>query len=179
MLAGCAEHCEVAGHRRADASIGSMERPRLAWMAAAGSAFGVLLVLSVGGAARGCRASGQVGELDRRVGRIEVSLGIGDGGAVPSADSPVPGADGGAAPQADDVTPECAVAKIAAYHAWQDALTKAKALAGPAQAAFDPQLFVRTRDAVKAVKDDPKNEVIARARAASDKALATCGDDVE
>ena len=35
------------------------------------------------------------------------------------------------------------------------------------------------RDAVKAVKDDTKNDVIFRARAASDRAFSACGDDVE
>ena len=186
-----------------------MEGPWLTWMAAGGSAAGVLLVVSIAAAARGCRTSGQVGDLDRRVARIESALGIADGGAaVASADAPVEGTDGGAAQGSDDVSPACAVAKIAAYHAWQDALTKAKSLAAPAQAScadlwsdkkkqicyYVASAGVRTtqaardtvvnggpaaRDAVKAVKDDTKNDVIFRARAASDRAFSACGDDVE
>src|SRR5579863_5934136 len=100
--------------------------PRIVWMAGGGAVIGIVLVASVGSAARGCRTSGQVGELDQRVARIEGALGMGDAGAIPSADLPAAG-DGGAGASAD-VTPECAVAKVAAYHAWQDALTKAKAL---------------------------------------------------
>ena len=178
-------------------------------MAAGGAGAGVLLVVAIVGAVRGCRTTGQVGDLDRRVARIESSLGIGDGGAaVASADTPGEGTDGGAAQASDDVTPACAVAKIGAYHAWQDALTKAKALAAPAQAAcadlwsdkkkhicyYVASGGVRTtlaardtvinggpaaRDAVRSVKDDPKNDVIVRARAASDRAFSSCGDDVE
>ncbi len=33
------------------------------------------------------------------------------------------------------------------------------------------------REAVKAVKDDPKNEAIAAARTASEAAFATCADE--
>ncbi len=186
-----------------------MDKPGLMWMAAGGSAVGVLLVVSIAGAARGCSTSGQVGDLDRRVGRIESALGIGDAGpAIVSADTPGEGTDGGAAQASDDVSPACAVAKIAAYHAWQDTLAKAKSLAAPAQAAcadlwsdkkkqncyYLASAGVRTtqaardtvvnggpaaRDAVKAVKDDARNDVIVRARAASDRAFAACGDDVE
>jgi hypothetical protein len=130
-----------------------------------------------------------------------------DSGSVPSADSPPP-TDAGVAAQLDDVSPECAIAKIAAYHAWQDALTRAKSLAAPAQAAcadlwsdkrkqscyYMASAEIRTsqaardtvvnggpaaRDAVKTVKDDAKNEAIARARTASDRAFGACGDDVE
>ena len=199
---------ELAGAPCLPATILAMDRPRLVWMAAGGSVAGVLLVVSIGGAARGCRASGHADDLDRRVARIEGALGMGDAGSgVASADAPGEGTDGGAT-GSDDVSPACAVAKIAAYHAWQDALTKAKSLAAPAQGAcadlwsdrkkqncyYVASAGVRTtqaardavvnggaaaRDAVKAVKDDPRNSVIARARAASDRAFSVCGDDAE
>jgi hypothetical protein len=182
----------------------------MTWMAAGGAVLGVLLVVTFGSAARGCRTGGRVVDLEQRVGRIENALGIGDAGAVPSADTP-PAADGGVAAAAaatgEDTPPECAVARIAAYHAWQDALAKAKSLAGPAQAAcadlwsdkkkqacyYVASAEIRTtqaardsvitggpaaHDAVKNVKDDPKNDVIARARASSDKAFTACGDDI-
>lgn len=180
----------------------------MAWIAAAGGVvLGLLLVVSIGGAARGCRANARVGALEQRVGRVETALGIGDAGpTVASADTPSADVDAGMAASAEHDSPECAVAKVAAYHAWQDALTKAKALAAPAQAAcadswsekkrqvcyWVASAGVRTaqaardsvitggpaaRDAVKNVKDDPKNDVLARARAASDKAFQVCGDD--
>ena len=107
---------------------------------------------------------------------------------------------------ADDRTGPCAVARIAGYQAWQEALAKAKVNAGPAeaacadfrsdkkkqacyyaamaetratQAARDASIAggAAAREAVKAVKDDPKNEAIARARAASEAAFAACGED--
>ncbi len=187
-----------------------MDRPGLVGLATGGTAVGVLLVVSVAGAARGCSTSGHVGDLDRRVARIEGALGIGDAGpAIPSVDTPGDVVTDGGAPQAsDDVSPACAVAKIAAYHAWQDALTKARSLASPAQAAcadlwsdrkkqncyYAASAGVRAmqaardtvvsggpaaRDAVKTVKDDPRNDGIVRARAASDRASAACGDEVE
>jgi hypothetical protein len=181
----------------------------MTWMAASGAVLGVLLVATFGGVARSCRTSGRVGDLEQRVGRIENALGIGDAGAfVPSADTPAAATDGGVAATApvEETTPECAVAKVAAYHAWQDALAKAKTLAGPAQAAcaelwsdkkkqgcyYVASAEIRStqaardnvitggpaaRDAVKNVKDDAKNEGIARAHAASDKAFTACGDD--
>jgi len=174
--------------------------------AAGGVVLGLLLVVSIGGAARGCRASARVGALEKRVGRVETALGLGDAGAVASADAPSADVDAGMAASAEHDSPECAVAKVAAYHAWQDALTKAKALAAPAQAAcadswsekkrqvcyWVAAAGVRTaqaardsvitggpaaRDAVKNVKDDPKNDALARARAASEKAFQVCGDD--
>jgi hypothetical protein len=185
-----------------------MPTSRMTWLAAGGAVAGILLVVAFGSAARGCRTTGRVGALEQRVGRIETALGIGDAGALPSADTPAPtAADGGmAATAAEDTPPECAVAKVTAYHAWQDALAKAKALAGPAQAAcadmwsdkkkqacyYVASSEIRAtqaardsvitggpaaRDAVKNVKDDAKNDVIARARAASEKAFAACGDD--
>jgi hypothetical protein len=176
-------------------------------MAAGGAVLGVLLAVTIGATARGCRTSGQLVELEQRVGHMEAVLGMGDAG-VPSADTPVAGSDtdAGVAAAQEDTPPECAVAKVAAYHAWQDALAKAKTLAGSAQAACADMWSEKkrqacyyvasgeiratqaardsvitggpaARDAVKAVKDDPKNDVIARARAASDRAFTVCGDD--
>ena len=134
--------------------------------------------------------------------RVEGALGLGDGEAPPSADLPPVGA---AAP-AEETNAACAVAKVAAYQAWQDALTRAKALAAPAQAScadawgdrkrqacyYAASAGVRTtqaardavipgdgaaREAVKNVKDDARNEAIARARAASDRAFADCHEE--
>jgi hypothetical protein len=185
-----------------------MQRIRLTWILVAGATLGVLFALSIGGAVRGCHANRQVGDLDQRVGRLELALGMSDSGAAPSAEPAAPTVDGGEGQTSDTPTPECAVAKIVAYHAWQDAMTKAKALAAPGQAAcadiwsdkkkqvcyYAASQAVRTtqaardavinggpaaREAVKNVKDDPKNEGIARARAASDKAFSACGDDLD
>jgi hypothetical protein len=115
-------------------------------------------------------------------------------------------ADGAAIPSADDTTSApCALAKIAAYQAWQEALTKAKTLAAPAEAncagmwsdqrkqacyhaAMAPVRAAQgardsviaggapAREAVKGVKDDAKNEAVARARASSEAAFAACGE---
>jgi serine/threonine protein kinase len=100
----------------------------------------------------------------------------------------------------------CALAKIGSYQVWQEAFAKAKTNAGPAeaacaemwsesrkqacyraatvqvrgtQAARDAAIAGggRAREAVAAVKDDAKNEAIARARAASQAAFAACGDE--
>jgi serine/threonine protein kinase len=100
----------------------------------------------------------------------------------------------------------CALAKIASYQVWQEAFAKAKTNAGPAEAACADMwsesrkqacyraatVQVRgtqtardavitggghAREAVAAVKDDTKNEAIARARAASQTAFAACGDE--
>jgi hypothetical protein len=100
----------------------------------------------------------------------------------------------------------CALAKIASYQVWQEAFAKAKTNAGPAEAACadmwsesKKQACYRAattqvrgtqaardaviaggghaREAVAAVKDDAKNEAIARARAASQAAFAACGDE--
>jgi hypothetical protein len=100
----------------------------------------------------------------------------------------------------------CAIAKVASYQAWQEALTKAKANATSAEAACASMwsesrkqgcYYVATstvratqaardtvigggqgaRDAVKNVKDDPKNDAIGRARTASEAAFAACEDD--
>ncbi len=104
-----------------------------------------------------------------------------------------------------DASAECAIAKIVAYQAWQDALTRAKALAAPAQAACagkwgDEKKQIcyhaaaatiratqaardsiigggsAAHDAVKGVKEDGKNEAIGPARTASERAFAACGE---
>jgi hypothetical protein len=111
-----------------------------------------------------------------------------------------------AAVSADDRSAPCALAKVSSYQAWQEALVKAKANAGGAEAACSPiwsdsrkqacyyaaMSGIRTtqaardtviaggapaRDAVKNVKDDPKNDAIARARTASETTFAACEDD--
>jgi hypothetical protein len=146
-----------------------------------------------------------VEHLDQRVARIEGALGMADAEALPSADTP-PAGDAGAAVATEETNALCAVAKVAAYQAWQEAWTKAKALAAPAQAAcadkwgehtrqacyYVASSGIRTtqaardavivgdgaaREAVKNVKDDPRNDAIARARAASERAFAECHDE--
>jgi hypothetical protein len=111
----------------------------------------------------------------------------------------------GVTASADDGSGPCAVARVASYQAWNDALTRAKVSAGPAEAACGDlwnekkkQACYHTamaeiratqtardavigggaaaREAVKGVKDDPKNDAIARARTASEAAFTTCGD---
>jgi hypothetical protein len=168
-------------------------------VAAAGAVLGVIIVgLSV----RGCRESRQAG-LEQRVARIEDLLGLLDAGPIFSGDaSPVP-----TPPvSADDRTVSCAVAKVAAYKEWTEAIAKAKVNAGPSQAACSDEwsdrrkqacyyaatATVRTsqtardalmtggaaaRDAVKNVKDDPKNDALARARASADAVFAACDED--
>jgi hypothetical protein len=103
----------------------------------------------------------------------------------------------------EDHSAACALARVAAYEAWQDALSAAKANAGPAeaacadfrsdkkkqacfyqasaearstQAARDNLIAAGTaaRDAVHAVKDNAKNPAIARARVASEAAFTAC-----
>jgi hypothetical protein len=185
--------------------------PRLAWVAAGGGAGGVLLIVMLGGAARGCRASGRVDELEQRLAHVETALGISDAGVITSVDpAPIETAPAGGATAATivatvDASPECAVAKIAAYQAWQDAYARAKALAAPAQASCagmwsdqkkqicyhaasaGPRAAQAVRDsviaggaaahdAVNGVKDDAKNEALAPARAASQRAFAACGE---
>jgi hypothetical protein len=178
--------------------------PRLVWVAAACAAGGVLLVVTVGSAVRGCRASGRLDLLEQRVAHVETALGMSDGGMMLSADTAPLQIDAGAIATADS-PPECAVAKVAAYQAWQDAFARAKVLAAPAQAACagrwgdekkqacyhaasaGPRSAQAARDsviaggsaardAVKSVKDDAKNESIAPARAASEHAFAACGE---
>jgi serine/threonine-protein kinase len=161
--------------------------------------------LVVGLVARGCRA--RQPNLEERVARIEDMLGLADAGAAPPPSVATASADGAVlAVSADEHSAPCAIAKIAGYQAWQDALSKAKLNARPAEAAcadiwnekrkqgcfYAAMAETRTtqaardaiiaggaaaRDAVKAVKDDPKNDAIAAARTASEVAFSTCGDD--
>ena len=98
------------------------------------------------------------------------------------------------------------MAKVAAYGAWQEAIAKAKVNAGPAEAAcadawsdkrkqacyYAATATIRTsqaardalmiggsaaREAIKGVKDDPKNDALPRARAAADAVFAACDED--
>jgi hypothetical protein len=176
---------------------------RLAAIAAGGAVAGIALVAL---AARGCRAS-RAGDLEQRVERIEDLLGLVDAGRSVAQASSVAAEAAGAAPvSADDRAAECAIAKVAAYKAWHEALQKAKALATAAetqctdawsdrrkqacyyaataevraaQSARDAVMLgpSAAREAVKGVKDDPKNDAIAAARAASDKLAPSCPDD--
>ena len=163
---------------------------------------GILALLVVALAVRGCR----VGDLERRVTRIEDMLGIEEAGAPAASAATQDIANRDAAGASADRSAPCAVAKVASYLAWQEALVKAKAGAGSAEAAcasiwsesrrqgcyYTATSNIRAtqaardtviagggaaRDAVKNVKDDPKNDAIPRARSASDTAFATCEDD--
>ena len=181
-------------------------------------------VLGVGAAmltAHGCRGGDRVGGLEERVAHIEGLLGIegpGPGSGAPLAPSAASAAASAAstrgAPTARDASTfaidyrsaPCAIAKVASYQAWQDAVAKAKANATSAEAACSSMwsetrkqgcYYVATstvratqaardaviaggqnaRDAVKNVKDDPKNDAIARARTASETAFLACDED--
>jgi hypothetical protein len=178
--------------------------PRLTWIAIACAAGGALLMVTLGGAVRGCRAAGRLDQLEQRVTHVESALGMSDAGLLVSVDTPPVDIDAAAVASADS-PPECAVAKVAAYQAWQEAFARAKVLAAPAQAAcagrwgdekkqacyhvatagFRSAQAARdsviaggaaAHDAVKSVKDDAKNEAIASARAASEHAFAACGE---
>jgi serine/threonine-protein kinase len=173
------------------------------------TACGVLGAVAVGLTVRGCRRSDRVGELEQRVVRIEDMLGIEDAGATSgggaSTDAVSRETSAAAAAAADRSAP-CAIAKVASYLAWQEAVVKAKSSASGAegacaslwgeskrqgcywaatsniratQGARDTAIAggAAARDAVKSVKDDPKNEAIGRARSASDTAFAACEED--
>jgi hypothetical protein len=175
--------------------------PRLlgaaALVAAAGAIVGGMIV-------RGCGGHDAPRGLERRLARVEDLLGIATSAPASASSGSSPAAAGSIA-SADEPPLTCADAKIASYQAWQEALTKAKTLAQPAEAACadmwsdsKKQACYRSalsevhatqvardtvigggsaaRDAVKAVKDDAKNEAIVRARAASLAAFDTCGD---
>ena len=175
---------------------------RLGAMGVGGALAGALLIGSIGSMVRGCHAGERLRELDQRMARVEGALGLADGEAPPSADT-LPAAAAGLTEETNAV---CAVAKVAAYQAWQQAAAKAKSLAAPAQAAcadgwtdrkrqacyYAASTGVRTtqaardavipgdgaaRESVKAVKDDPRNDAIAGARAASEKAFADCHEE--
>jgi hypothetical protein len=169
----------------------------------------------IGGAVGGCRASSQTEKLEGRVARIESAMGMGREVAqdaavatrpVPHAPAHAP-ASSGSGSAIDDRKAACAVAKIEAYEAWQDAVAKAKtnaqaagakcsdmwerkkqacyyaAFAGvrTAQGARDAVIEggATAREAVKNVKDDPKNEAIVHARTTSTAAWAACDDENE
>ena len=178
------------------------ESQRLLLTAAACAALGTV----VGGLVfHGFGGGGGGGALDRRVARLEDLLGVADAGPSPSG-SGAALLEGGAIPSADDHGPQCALAKVASYRVWQEAAAKAKTNAAPAEAACadlwndtKKQACYRSamaeiratqaardtviagggpaREAVRAVKDDAKNEAIARARAASLAAFTACDDD--
>jgi serine/threonine-protein kinase len=186
--------------------LGSLS-PRLLAIGGACAVSGALLA---GLIARGCRGhDGSGGNVEQRLAHVESVLGIVDSGpaaAGTAASAPVAA---GSVVSADDDRPAsgpCAQAKVASYQGWQEALTKAKTNAGPAEAACadiwsdqKKQACYRAataqvratqaardaviaggghaREAVSGVKDDPKNEAIARARTASQAAFAACGDD--
>jgi hypothetical protein len=175
-----------------------MTQWRLAAIAGGGAVLGVLVV---GLAIRGGR-DGRHADLEQRVARIEDLLGLADAGPVaPLGDaSPTPPV------SADDRSASCALARVAAYRAWQEAIARAKVNAAPAQAAcadewsdrrkqacfYSATATVRTsqaardalmaggpaaREAVNGVKEDPKNDALARARVAADAVFAACDDD--
>jgi hypothetical protein len=137
------------------------------------------------------------------VAHIESLLGLDDAGAGPAI---APSSETAAAVSADDRSGPCAIAKVAGYEAWQEALAKARANASGAEAAcasiwnerrkqacfYVAMAGVRAiqaardsvvaggasaRDALRNVKDDPKNDAIVHARAASQAAFAACDDD--
>jgi eukaryotic-like serine/threonine-protein kinase len=178
--------------------------PQVVAMALACAVVGGLVA---GLAVRGCRAQSAAAApgLEPRVARLEDLLGLGDAGAS----APTPGAvapAAGVVVSLDDRSAPCAVAKVAAYQAWQEAVTRAKSNAGPAEAACagvwsdtKKQACYRgamgqihatqaardvviaggalAREAARAIREDPHNEAIARARAASQAAFAACDDD--
>lgn len=180
---------------------------------AAACAFGGAVIAGL--IVRGCDGRDPA-HLEKRVARLEDILGLDDAGAglangdtagtTASTPASAPAAEGGATVTLEDHAAPCAVAKVTAYEAWQEAFAAAKASAGPAEAACADLRSERKRQgcyyaataeiraaqaardtiiaggaaaqsAVHAVKDDPKNAGIARARGASDAVFAACGDD--
>jgi len=176
-----------------------MAQWRLAAIAGGAAVLGVVVV---GLASRGCR-DGRHADLEQRVARIEDLLGLADAGPV----APLGDASPTLPVSADDDRPaSCALARVAAYRAWQEAIARAKVNAAPAQAAcadewsdkrkqacfYAATATVRTsqaardalmaggpaaREAVKGVKEDQRNDALARARVAADAVFAGCDDD--
>jgi len=170
---------------------------QLVAVAAASGVVGILVVVAM---VRGCGGP-RHGDLEPRVARIEDLLGLSDAAPpLPPDAGPV------SAVSADDRAAPCALAKVAAYKAWQDAIGKAKTNAAPAQGAcaeewgdrkkqacyYAATATVRTsqaareavmtgaaaaRDALKNLKDDPKNDALPAARAATDAVIAACDED--
>ncbi len=176
-------------------------RERLYAIAALGGALALFLVAV---AARGCRGDERAAGLEPRVARIESLLGL-DDAAAPALVPAATGA-ASSVPSADDRSGSCALLKVAGYQAWQEAFLNAKANASGPEAAcasvwnerrkqacfYTAMASVRAvqaardtvvaggsaaRDAVKNVKDDPKNDAVPRARTASQAAFAACDDD--
>jgi serine/threonine protein kinase len=170
-------------------------------MLAIATGCGVLGALAVGLAVRGCRGGDRVAGLDQRVARIEALLGLEDAGAAP-----VNVASADVASTAEDRSGPCALAKVAGFQAWQEALAKAKVNATGAevacasiwnekrkqacyyvamsgiraiQAARDAVITGgdTAREAIRSVKDDPKNDALVHARAAGQTALSVCEGD--
>jgi serine/threonine protein kinase len=168
---------------------------------------GILGALLVGLAVRGCRGNDRIGRLELRLAHVEDVLGIDEAAWTPAAAASLRATESrDAAPSADDRAAPCALAKVASYQLWQEALVRAKASAAGAEAACS-SIWSESRrqacyyaamsgiratqaardaviaggaaahDAVKNVKDDSKNEAIARARSASEAAFAACEDD--
>jgi len=175
-------------------------------MLAIAAACGVAGAILAGMVARGCSHSARSQALERRVARIEDLLGLEEAGAPPPYDAAPASSGGAAAASADDRSVPCALAKVAAYQAWQEALAKAKVIASAAEAScggirndrrkqgcyYAAMSGIRTaqaardsvmqggaaaREALKGVKDDARNDAVARARSASDAVFAACGDD--
>jgi hypothetical protein len=173
-------------------------------LVAIGGACAVLGALVVGVTVRACRRGSDASALEQRVSRIEDLLGMTDAGASATG-TPVAPSAAQAPVSLDDHSAACAVAKVAAYRVWQEAVARAKANAAPAEAAC-ADIWTDTKkqacyrnamaqirgtqaardtvieggtaahDAVRAVKDDAKNEAIGRARAASQAAFAACDE---
>lgn len=177
----------------------------------------LLFSLIVVSAARGCAGKSRIDALEARVANLERATGVDagalaveEGGRVSSVGATGAGSSlAPAAASADDPKKaKCALAKVTAYQAWQDAVEKAKANAAPAEAkcadfwteskkqacygaatqglhalqvARDSVMKggAGARDAVKKVKDDPKNDAVTRARSASDAAFDACQDENE
>src|SRR5215831_6970480 len=108
--------------------------PRLVAIALGCAAVGALLFGSIATAARGCRG-GQANKLEERVARLETAVAIADARALVDSDGGAARAPGPGGAGSSESSPDCAVAKVNAYKVWQEALTKAKSSAAPAQAA--------------------------------------------
>jgi serine/threonine-protein kinase len=149
--------------------------------------------------------TGDGADLEQRVSRIEDLLGLADAG-VAAATRSAPGPEGSSTTSVGDRVGPCAIAKVAGYEAWQEAVARAKLNERPVEAAcgeiwsekkkqacyFAATAEARTlqaardavmaggasaREMVKAVKTDPKNDAIEPAQRASEAALAACGEE--
>jgi len=176
-------------------------------LVAIGGACAVLGALVVGVTVRACRGGGDANALEQRVTRIEDLLGMTDAGSA-AIGTALPSSDAQAPVSLDDHSAACALAKVAAYRVWAEAVAKAKTSAAPAEAACadiwsdtKKQACYRSamapiraaqaardavieggpaaHDAVRGVKDDARNEAVARARAASQAAFAACDEPGE